>query len=261
MGLYWKGVMLVMKIERVDDKTIKCFLTNEELEQYEIDYKDFIMRSDKAREVVQDIMTQAQEEVGFQPPKFAFDLQIMMIPEQGMLLTFQERDLSDLKNSEIMLGILKEMQRFIQQAKGQPGAVPEELAAMFGQGAGTVTPGLEDNAATNVQQEQKGMPATQGQASIPDFAVFGFRNLARVMEYASVLPKNLRVKSALYVMNDVYYLHLQKGGASYPRYSRACVQALEFGGLFAAEEDRLEYLREHGECLIAEHALKKMRLN
>ena len=33
-----------MKIQRVDDKTVKCFLSKEELEEYQIDYKDFIMR-------------------------------------------------------------------------------------------------------------------------------------------------------------------------------------------------------------------------
>ena len=49
-----------MRIERVDEKTIKCFLSNEELEQYEIDYKDFVMRSDKARAVVQEIISQAK---------------------------------------------------------------------------------------------------------------------------------------------------------------------------------------------------------
>ena len=77
-----------MKIERVDDKTVKCFLSNEDLEEYDIDYKDFILRSDKAREVVQDIIEQAREEVGYKPPQFAFDLQIMLLPDLGLLLTF-----------------------------------------------------------------------------------------------------------------------------------------------------------------------------
>ena len=48
-----------MKFERVDDKTIRCFISNEELEDYQIDYKDFVLRSEKAREVVRDIITQA----------------------------------------------------------------------------------------------------------------------------------------------------------------------------------------------------------
>ena len=76
-----------MRIERVDDKTVRCFLSNEELEEYEIDYKDFLTRSEKAKEVVQEIILQAEEEVGYKPPKYAFDLQIMVVPEQGLVLT------------------------------------------------------------------------------------------------------------------------------------------------------------------------------
>ena len=101
-----------MKIERVDDKTVKCYLSNEELEEYEIDYKDFITRTDKAREVVQEIMEQAAEEVGYKPPKFAFDLQIMMVPDQGLVLTFSEKDPLDTKDGEQILECLKEMKKY-----------------------------------------------------------------------------------------------------------------------------------------------------
>jgi len=267
-----------MRIERVDDKTIKCFLSNEELEQYEIDYKDFVMRSDKAREVVQDIITQAKEEVGYEPPKYAFDLQIMMVPNQGMVLTFQEKDLADLQNNDFLMECLKEMQNLFKQGKIPKGELhfPENLMEMIGQmqagqGLGAQVPDASRIAGTAAGSKgQAGKAAGQpkgrgakGQETPPqpDFAVFAFRNIGRVMEYASVLPKNLRVKSALYTMDGLYYIHMQKGGASYQRYSRACVQALEFAGLYAASEDRLDYLREHGECLIEEQALKKLRTN
>ena len=49
-------------------------------------------------------------------------------------------------------------------------------------------------------------------------------------------------------------------GASYERYSRACIQAMEFAALYAADEQKLRYLEEHGECLIREKALKKLRV-
>ena len=263
-----------MRIERVDDKTIKCFLSNEELEQYEIDYKDFVMRSDKAREVVQEIITQAKEEVGYEPPKYAFDLQIMMVPNQGMVLTFQEKDLADLQNNDFLMECLKEMQNLFKQGKAPKGELhfPENLMEMIGQMQSVASKGKDGKAAgdtgkttgdtgkTTGQDKGTGAKKQEGPPQ-PDFAVFAFRNIGRVMEYASVLPKNLRVKSALYAMDGLYYIHMQKGGASYQRYSRACVQALEFAGLFAASEDRLDYLREHGECLIAEQALKKLRTN
>lgn len=263
-----------MRIERIDDKTIKCFLSNEELEQYEIDYKDFVMRSDKAREVVQEIITQAKEEVGYEPPKYAFDLQIMMVPNQGMVLTFQEKDLADLQNNDFLMECLKEMQNLFKQGKAPKGELhfPENLMEMIGQMQSAASKGKDgktagdagkatgDTGKTTGQEKGTGAKKQEGPPQ-PDFAVFAFRNIGRVMEYASVLPKNLRVKSALYAMDGLYYIHMQKGGASYQRYSRACVQALEFAGLFAASEDRLDYLREHGECLIAEQALKKLRTN
>ena len=106
-----------MRIERVDDKTDKCFLSNQELEDYDIDYKDFILRSDKAREIVQEIIEQAREEVGYQPPKFAFDLQIMMVPDQGLVLTFSDRD-PEVKESDQFIECLREMKRILQDGKG-----------------------------------------------------------------------------------------------------------------------------------------------
>lgn len=238
-----------MKIERIDDKTVKCFLSNEELEEYDIDYKDFIMRSEKAKEVVQEIMETAVEEVGYKPPRFAFDLQIMMVPDEGLVLTFSEKDPLehlDNKDGEQLVECLKEMKKILQKNKEKL----QEQAALSK--AAEKTGAKESTDKPNKPKEE---------VTRPDFALFAFRSLSRVIDFARALPANLRVKSALYVMDGVYYLYLQKGAASYERYSRACIQAIEFGNLYAAEQDKVTYLEEHGECLIAEKALKKMRLS
>lgn len=233
-----------MRIERVDDKTVKCFLSNEELEEYNIDYKDFVMRSEKAKEVVQDIIEQAEEEVGYKPPKFAFDLQIMMLPEHGLLLTFSERDPLDSKESAQILECLKEMKQVLLKAKEQ-----------IGEQAPVMHIGAKPSFAS---KEQSGN--NQEKAKRPEQAIFQFGSLGIIMDYAAALPKNLRVHSELYVMDEVYYLYMTRNKASYERYSRACIQALEFGSLYAAEEEKLVHLREHGECLINERALKRLRL-
>lgn len=236
-----------MKIERVDEKTVKCFLSNEELEEYEVDYKDFVMRSEKAKDLVQEIMELATEEVGYKPPKFAFDLQIMMIPDQGLVLTFSEKDPLDNMDSEDgehLVECLKEMKRILQKNKENLEKTKEGL----------------QKTRDDLQKSIKNAVETQAAPARPEFSVFAFRNLSRVMDYASVLPAQLRVKSSLYVMDGVYYLYLHKGAAAYEKYSRACIQALEFGLLYSAEQQGMLYLEEHGECLITEKALKKMRL-
>lgn len=233
-----------MRIERVDDKTVKCYISNEELEEYDIDYKDFIMRSDKAKEIVQEIIEQAEEEVGYKPPKFAFDLQIMLLPDHGLLLTFSERD-PEMKDGDQLMECLKEMKRMLLDTKDKgdkAGAGKEIQAEDIPLPADSKTPRKE---------ETKKAP--------PEFAVFVFSTLGKVLEFAAVLPANLRVESALYGMNGYYYLFFCRGHASYERYSRACVQALEFAALYTAEEKHTLRIKEHGSCLIEEKAVKKLR--
>ena len=116
-----------MKIERIDDKTVKCFLSNEELEEYEIDYKDFVVRSEKAKEVVQEIIEQAEEEVGYKPPKYAFDLQIMMVPDEGLMLVFSEKEPLENKNGAQLLQALQEMKRvFEEKRRTMPGKIRKQ---------------------------------------------------------------------------------------------------------------------------------------
>lgn len=224
-----------MRIERVDDKTVKCFLSNEELDEYDIDYKDFVLRSEKAKEIVQEIIVQAEEEVGYKPPRYAFDLQIMMLPDQGLLLTFSERE----PESEPLIECLKEMKRVLQNARKQVGMLEEKQKA-------------QNEVASAAEPKAK-------VSNKPSFAIFSFTSLRDVMSLAAALPPNLRVDSALYEMDDTYYLCLGKGHASYERYSRACIQAMEFGSLYSAEQSLLLRLEEHGKCLIQAKAIKKLR--
>ncbi len=238
--------MIIMKIKRVDEKTVKCFLSNEELEAYEIEYKDFIMHSDKAKQVVQDVLEQAAVEVGYKPPKFAFDLQIMVLQDQGILLTFSESDAlgNHVKN---LLDCLKAVQ--------QKGQNPKEILGMeemLEELSNQVTSVIEEKQEVS-QEIQKPSVAKSNQA------IFVFESIRDVMSYAGALPGTLRVQSALYEMGGQYYLCLHKGSAAYERFSRACIQAMEFARLYSAQPGQMLLLEEHGKCLIADKAIQKLR--
>lgn len=228
-----------MRIKRVDDKTVKCFLSNEELEAYEIDYKDFITHSDKAKQVVQEILEQAAIEVGYKPPKFAFDLQIMVLQDQGILLTLSEND-GTANHAKKLLEYLKDMQQHLMDAGLSPGEVKEVFQ----------DPSAEAEA---LQTKEIAAPKKS------NLAIFVFESILDVMSYAAILPATLRVQSALYEMNEQYYLCLGKGGAAYERFSRACIQAMEFGKLYSAQSRQELLLKEHGRCLITEKAIQKLR--
>lgn len=245
-----------MKIERVDEKTVKCFLSNEELEEYDISYKDFVTRSEKAREIVEVIMAQAVEEVDYKPPHFAFDLQIMLLPDQGMILTFTERTPEDLKNGVNLINYLREMRRILKDKLGMDGSA---IAGLLAQAMLTAAAGQVETQEEGLDGKEPSKKESQ-EIQKPRFAIFRFTSMRSLCEYARALPKNLRVISRLYRDGDTYYLYLERGGASYERYSRASIQALEFGELYAATQDKVVYLEEHGECLIGDKALARLRL-
>ena len=242
-----------MKIERVDEKTVKCFISNEELEEFDITYKDFITRSEKAKEIVEEIIEQAIEEVGYKPPQFAMDMQIMMLPEKGMVLTLSEKTPDDIKNNPALMEYLKEMRKTLEEHFGDI-IETHGLPGQSGKDAGLQLSGESPKANSKKSSD------SNEKNKQPDFAIFKMKSLRDLSDYARILPRNLRVESCLYADKGEYYLFLQKGHASYQRYSRACVQALEYGVLFGATEDKIVYLDEHAECLIPEKAVAKLRL-
>lgn len=230
-----------MRIERIDDKTVKCYISNEELKEYDLDYKDFITRSEKAREIVHEIMEQAVEEVGYHPPQFAIDLQIMVVPEQGLVLTFSEKDPLNEGGNERLRDCLQEMKDILQKTREQ--ITNKQLA--------------EDGEQVPLQ-EQPDADVKSKEKARPEFSVFAFDTLEQLGSLAAVLPTQLRVVSRVYRHRNGYYLYMARGNAAYERYAKACVQALEFGRLYSAEEESLSFLEEHAQCLIEEKALRKL---
>ena len=230
-----------MKIVRSDDKTVKCFLSNDELKEYELEYSDFVTRSEKARELVQEIMKKARDEVGYEPPQFAIEMQIMVVPEQGVVLTFADRDSEGSVLGEQFADYLKDLKEMFQMTR-------DELAQSESKAEETAAFGGKDKAAKAVSVPR------------PEFAIFCFASVSRVMDFASVLPANLRVGSSLYKLGEYCFLLLTKGGASFKRFGMACIQALEFGSLYSAEDKVEVWLKENGECLIDEKALRVLAM-
>ena len=89
--------------------------------------------------------------------------------------------------------------------------------------------------------------------------MFVFASLHQVMQYTASIPSTLSVKSHLYKEGDVYYLVMEKNRLSYKMFNKISAQAVEFGNLIAVSEERMQYLAEHGECLIADRAVSRLR--
>ena len=244
-----------MKIERIDDKTIKCYLTKDELAYYKVDYSDFISRSENAQRLLREIMETARSEVGYKPPKIAFEMQIMMVPEQGMVLTFSEKDPAMGVDADKISGFIDTLKQLLEHVQSEQGGITGPLGALPGLGQGGLAlPTPQASMAPAEMGSGEHNPAMD-----VNEAVFMFNFLSDFIEYAQGLPRGIRIESTLYKMGESYFLHIGRGGASYDRFSRSCVQALEFSQLYSAGPGCDETLREHGEVMIASKAVNRFR--
>ena len=56
-----------------------------------------------------------------------------------------------------------------------------------------------------------------------------------------------------------YYLVVEKNRLSYKMLNKISAEAVEFGNLIAVSDERMQYLEEHGERLIADRAVSRLR--
>ncbi len=174
---------------------------------------------------MRDIIERAHDEVGYQISNGNIAMQITPLKDNGLVVTFTDEGPAAFKE---MLQNLKEvLQEFSAELAGQ-----EERAR------------VEPQTSESYDENRR---------------MFVFHTMHQTMQYAATIPGTYSVKSHLFKEGADYYLVLEKNRLSYKSFNRISAQAVEFGNLIAVSEERMRYLEEHGECLIRDRAVSRLR--
>ena len=216
-----------MKYKKINDATVQCIITAEDMLEYGLTLSDIFERNEKGEGFLRDIIERAHDEVGYIVSGENIAMQITPMQNQGLVVTFTNespvgfRDiLQHLK--EVLQGVSAELNK---QEDGQQRAIQSRLAQ-----------DVDDNR-----------------------RMFVFSTLHQVMQYTASIPPNLSVRSSLYKADEAYYLVIEKNRLSYRMFNKISAQAVEFGNLIAVSEERMQYLDEHGDCLIKDRAVSRLR--
>lgn len=93
-----------MQFRRLDENTVRCILSQEDMEERGLEFEDFFTDKDKTKNFLEDIVRQAQEEVGYEASSESVAMQVMPLPDNRLALTFSEKNDMSLKS---MLGNIK----------------------------------------------------------------------------------------------------------------------------------------------------------
>lgn len=216
-----------MKYKKINEATIQCIISEEDMEEYGLTLSDIFERNEKGEGFLRDVVERAHDEVGYRLNGDNIAMQITPIRDEGLVITFSDEGLAGFQN---VLEHIKEV-----------------LSGLDAESIREAARALTDKEA-------------QKQSSLEDRCrMFVFASMNHLTRYCASIPTEFSVRSHLYKLNDTYYLVLEKQRLSKKNFNKISAQAVEFAKLVAPSEEKLLYLEEHGECLIKDRAVSGLR--
>ena len=235
-----------MKIEKIDDNSIKCTLSSLDLSSRNLNLRDMTYGSQAAKRLFNEMMQKAKEEVGFSIENTP--LMIEAVPLQGGAVQLIVSKVDDPEELDTRFS------KFSAAGSGQNGWI-SELATQILEGAQGLMKQLKET------EEEPGVAEEKKESGDEGIRLYRFRTLDRVIDAAKAVSYCDLGANSLYKAEDKkgYYLSLHSKGDDIDSLNRAANLLLEYGERVNGGSATEAYYKEHMEQLIQENALQKLK--
>ena len=235
-----------MKIEKIDDNSIKCTLSSLDLSSRNLNLRDMTYGSQAAKRLFNEMMQKAKEEVGFSIENTP--LMIEAVPLQGGAVQLIISKVDDPEELDTRFS------KFSAAGSGQNGWI-SELATQILEGAQGLMKQLKET------EEEPGVADEKKESGDEGIRLYRFRTLDRVIDAAKAVSYCDLGANSLYKAEDKkgYYLSLHSKGDDIDSLNRAANLLLEYGERVNGGSATEAYYKEHMEQLIQENALQKLK--
>lgn len=225
-----------MKFEKMENGSLRCTLTQDDLEQNGIELEDFFSNTANAREFLEKLIRIAEDEVGYKTSGNMMSIQAAIMSEDEIVLTFSD---SQVSGSEILEHIRNMFQSSAQKE------IEEE-------------PDIKDDIlreAESLQEKDHIQEKKEGYAYLLTFVSF-----SSVRNFCRILPVNSAAESRLYYLDQKkqYFLQADLNNSTRAYVYEFVAASMEYAKGIEKDSNRSSYLEEHGDIIIKEHALETL---
>ena len=96
-----------MEYKRIDENTIRCIVTEEDMESFGLNLDEFLSHSGRSDEFLQYIVSEARDELGYQNDKGIVSMRLEVLSDRRICVTFGSGDEKQVR--EQVLKYLKEL--------------------------------------------------------------------------------------------------------------------------------------------------------
>lgn len=220
-----------MTFKKINENTIRCVLTEDDMEENDIGLEDFFSSNrEKIHNFLETIMDEARREIGYENDGSVLSMQLMPLPRNGLAITITGSSENDFKD---MLG---NVQGLFKDMKDRLGDGEQDL---------------DDNETDSAQYDANDIQTVLCRLYI-------FDSLSDVESYCQAVcryAKNL--KTILYKNGEgEYYLQIFKGRASQAVLDYACAAACEYASVKEVSALFLKHMQEHFEKVIPKKVIE-----
>ena len=262
-----------MKIEKLNENQIRCTLTREDLDSREIRLTELAYGSAKARELFQDMMQQAFDDVGFEARNTPLMIEAIPLSADAIILIITKVESPDELDSRFSRFSPEDDLPFLED-----GASPETINGLDdildlvsklsaarrslkeGTGAAGEEPGTKDASAEPMLAAEEADSSVNEEVFLLS-RFYLFRDLPTIIRAAKALDASYEGISSLFKNPDdgSYYLILQKGKTSAELFNKVCNVLSEYSLPMDYIPGTQEFFLEHMETILKDHALSQLR--
>ncbi len=217
-----------MEFSRVGQHTIKCIISEEEIEDLGYSIEDIMSNNARTQEFMNHIFDLAEQKFEM---KFALGVKTVradFLSDHTISLTFSEHPIT----SSGMMQHLKDI------VSGLIQSIPEEELKAH----------IDSGKAKKTEKDNKKEVHVMLQ----------FQNMEHLIRFSKNSIQYARVKNALYKWEEMYYLFLDLTTCKKEEVSKLSSLTDEFANRILTGKQKTAFVFEHGKCLIKEKAIETL---
>ncbi len=257
-----------MKIEKVNDHQIRCTLTKEDLAKRDLKITELAYGTEKAKELFQDMMQQANLQYGFDAEDTPLMIEAIPINSECIVLIItkvEDPEELDTRFSNFAPSVHEEDEEDedydYDEEEYDEEDEEEDVMGLFKrlQHSNMIDFG-DNNSSSKKLKEKTSNTKKKGQPSRRGSRIFSFDSLHEVMRFSAIVSRKFGGANTLYKneANGKFYLILHQGDLEDNVFANICSLLTEYGKTELGSTATEQYLDEHYTVVIKGNAVQAL---
>lgn len=249
-----------MKLEKINDNQIRCTLTKQDLAERQINMREFVYGSDKARELFQDMIQQANYEFGFDADDLPLMVEAIPMSSESVILLITKVEYPD--ELDTRFSQFSEPDEDMLPGDGMDSAPLELKGADDILGLFNKIREEQERLAQAGQEQAKdtgdGEKERPVSVSIDMTKMFEFSDMEPIERLSHVLTGYYEGENDLYKneRKNHFFLMVHKSGHTPEEFNKVCNMICEYGRQRNYTAAVGAHYAEHGSCILRGNALQ-----